>query len=145
MRGVVAFLAGAIFAVGLALGGMAQPSKIVGFLDFFGNWDPSLLFVMAGAVGVHACAYWLVARRRRFPLLETKLHLPSTTAITPKLVVGAALFGVGWGLGGYCPGPGIAAAPSLAPEALVFLVAMCGSILVHDVWQRARDQRKETP
>ncbi len=145
-RAVVAFVAGVIFAAGLVIGGMAQPSKIVGFLDFFGDWDPSLVLVMAGAVAVHSAAYWMVARRQRFPLFDEKLHVPSKGDITPRLVVGAALFGIGWGLGGYCPGPGIAAAPSMAPEALTFFVTMSGGIFAYDIWRRTRTpSRQETP
>jgi hypothetical protein len=106
-RAISALVAGALFAIGLVLGGMTQPAKVLGFLDFSGRWDPSLAFVMGGAVLVHAVAYPLI-RRRPAPLFEVKFHVPSRRDLDRRLILGAALFGVGWGLAGYCPGPGLA-------------------------------------
>lgn len=101
----VSFVVGFIFAIGLAISGMTQPQKVIGFLNPF-DWDPSLLFVMVGAIAVHAVTYPLV-KKRSSPLLDTKWHVPSRQDITTRLILGSALFGLGWGLGGYCPGPGI--------------------------------------
>jgi uncharacterized membrane protein YedE/YeeE len=106
MRSLSALLAGSLFAVGLILGGMTQPGKVIGFLDVTGHWDPSLAFVIGGALLVYAVLSRLFLRRPA-PLFELKFHLPSRRDIDRRLVLGAALFGIGWGLGGYCPGPGL--------------------------------------
>lgn len=140
-RSVLAFIAGAIFSIGLVFGGMTQPSKVIGFLDFFGDWDPSLAFVMIGAIAVNGSAYWLLARRRRFPLLDTTLRLPQAQAITPKLVIGSALFGIGWGLGGYCPGPALVSLASMAVETGVFVIAMVAAMALHDLIVRSKLER----
>lgn len=126
-----AFAAGLLFAVGLGVSGMTKPSKVIGFLDPFGAWDASLAFVMASAVAVHFVAQRAIARRRA-PLFDTRLHLPAREGIDARLVLGAALFGVGWALGGFCPGPAIVAAASGATPALVFVVGMlAGTKLEH--------------
>lgn len=118
-----ALAAGALFGAGLEISGMARPEKVRGFLDVTRVWDPSLAFVMLGAVGVYFVA-WRVARRRDRPLLAERFDLPAKDAIDGRLVVGAAIFGVGWGVGGFCPGPAIVAAGGGASAALVFLGAM---------------------
>lgn len=105
-RALSAFAAGVVFAAGLVLGGMTQPGKVIGFLDFTGSWDPSLALVMGGALLVYAVLS-RVFLRRPAPLFEHKFHVPSRRDIDRRLLFGAALFGVGWGLGGYCPGPGL--------------------------------------
>ena len=133
-----AFIAGALFAVGLAVSGMTMPSKVVGFLDLAGAWDASLMFVMMGAIAVHFVAHRLV-RARPSPLFDAKFHLPTRKDVDPRLVGGAALFGVGWGLGGFCPGPGLVAASGGALAAIVFVVGMTlGMLLHHGVSRRAR-------
>lgn len=121
--GLVAFLSGVVFSVGLAVAGMTQPSKVVGFLDFFGQWDPSLAFVMVGAIGVNAVVYQVV-RRRATPVLVPTFHIPTRTDVNGRLVGGAALFGVGWGLGGYCPGPAITSLAGLSASSALFVVCM---------------------
>jgi uncharacterized membrane protein YedE/YeeE len=126
---IAAFGSGALFAVGLAISGMTKPSKVHAFLDIAGVWDASLMFVMAGAVAVHLVLYRLISRRRA-PLFDAKFHVPSRQEIDLRLLVGAALFGVGWGLGGYCPGPGIVSAASGSLGAVVFVVGMTIGILV---------------
>jgi uncharacterized membrane protein YedE/YeeE len=122
-RNAAAFGAGALFAVGLAISGMTRPSKVVGFLDLAGDWDASLAFVMMGAIAVHLVAYRVVLRRPA-PLFDVRFHLPTRKDIDGRLVLGAALFGVGWGLGGYCPGPGLVSAAGASLGALVFVVGM---------------------
>ncbi|MCA9609469.1 MAG: YeeE/YedE family protein [Myxococcales bacterium] len=141
MKGVAsAFAAGFVFAIGLAVGGMTQPSKVVDFLDFFGDWDPSLAFVMGGAVVVHALLYRVVTRRKS-PLFDETFHIPRRRDFTPQLVFGSAMFGIGWGLGGFCPGPGIAALPSLGSEAIAFVVSMTAGMLVYEGYTRLRAAR----
>jgi uncharacterized membrane protein YedE/YeeE len=118
-----AFGAGALFGAGLAISGMTKPSKIIGFLDPFGAWDPSLAFVMIGAIAVHFVAHRLIARRAS-PLFDAMFHWPTRKEIDARLVIGAAIFGVGWALAGFCPGPGLVAAASGMAPALVFVVGM---------------------
>ncbi len=126
-----AALAGLVFALGLGLAGMTQPSKVIGFLDVAGDWDPSLAFVMGGAIAVHLTAYRLLRGRGR-PLVASRFQLPTRTDIDLSLVLGAAIFGVGWGLGGYCPGPALVSAGALQKPALIFLAAMAaGMVLQH--------------
>jgi uncharacterized membrane protein YedE/YeeE len=118
---------GLVFGLGLILSGMANPAKVLNFLDVAGSWDPSLAFVMAGAIAVTATGYALVLRRSR-PLLQTAFDLPATTPIDRTLVAGAAVFGLGWGLSGYCPGPALVALPLGAPATLAFGFALIVSI-----------------
>jgi hypothetical protein len=120
---VVALASGVLFGVGLALSGMTRPEKVRGFLDFFRAWDPSLAFVMGGAVLVHAVAYRLITRCKS-PVFAERFALPTRRDLDAKLLGGAALFGVGWGLGGYCPGPGITSLVSGAAPVVAFVAAM---------------------
>jgi uncharacterized membrane protein YedE/YeeE len=124
--------AGLLFGIGLGLSGMTQPAKVIGFLDVFGAWDPSLAFVMMGAIVVHfGLARWI--RRRERPLLDTRFHLPTATRVDLQLVAGSAVFGIGWGLGGFCPGPAIVALGSGALSAFVFVGAMALGMAVQYV------------
>ncbi len=116
-------LAGLLFGLGLIVSGMANPAKVLGFLDLAGSWDPSLAFVMAGAIGVGVLAF-AVARRRTVSLLGEAMKLPTSNHIDRRLVGGSVLFGVGWGIAGFCPGPGLAALGMGEVKALVFVVAM---------------------
>ena len=118
-----AFAAGLVFAIGLGLSGMTDAGKVVGFLNVMGDWDPSLAFVMVGAIGVHLGLYRLILRRQS-PLFCHSFHLPTKKDVDPYLVRGAAIFGVGWGLGGVCPGPGLVSLASFAPQAIVFVAFM---------------------
>ncbi len=129
MRLLAVYLCGVLFALGLGVAGMTQPTKVIAFLDIFGNWDPSLAFVMGGAVGVNLLLYRLTLRRRR-PLLEEAFVIPSRRAINARLLGGAALFGVGWGLSGYCPGPALVASVSGTTPVLAFVAAMVAGMLV---------------
>ncbi len=125
----IAFLSGLVFALGLGLAGMTKPQNVIGFLDL-ANWNLSLLFVMAGAVIVHGLSY-LMVRKRPSPLLDRQWHLPTRKDITPKLIIGAALFGIGWGLGGYCPGPAVTAVASGQTGPLAFVAAMILGMFVY--------------
>ena len=116
-------LAGLLFGLGLIVSGMANPAKVLGFLDLAGSWDPSLAFVMAGAIGVGVLAF-AVARRRTVSLLGEAMKLPTSNHLDRRLVGGSVLFGVGWGIAGFCPGPGLAALGMGEVKALVFVVAM---------------------
>lgn len=137
MKGNYAALgAGALFGVGLAVAGMTKPAKIVGFLDVAGAWDASLVFVMIGAIAVHFVAHKLILRRRS-PLFDTRFHLPSRKDVDPRLIVGAALFGVGWGLGGFCPGPGLVSASSGSFTAVIFAAGLTVGILAEHATARA--------
>ncbi|MBJ6764101.1 YeeE/YedE family protein [Myxococcaceae bacterium JPH2] len=127
--GFMAALAGLLFALGLGLGGMTDPAKVVGFLDFAGAWDPSLAFVMGGALAVHAPLQRLI-RRRRSPVLATEFPARSKARVDLRLVGGAALFGVGWGLAGYCPGPALVSLASGTGTALLFGASMLGGMLL---------------
>lgn len=118
-----AFLAGSILGVGLILAGMAQPARVLGFLDISGNWDPRLALVMIGAIGVHGVALKLILRRPH-PWFSETFHLPRRTHIDRSLLGGAALFGIGWGLAGICPGPGLVAAGGASRIGLAFVVGM---------------------
>ncbi len=137
----IAFAAGLIFAVGLALSGMTQPSKVIGFLDVAGAWDPSLAFVMVGAIAVYfVTSRWVLARPK--PLVEPCFHVPTKTRIDPRVVAGSAIFGIGWGLAGYCPGPGIVSVGSLSSDAITFVLSMSFGMLVFEAMNRGLDARR---
>ena len=123
MRHAVNLLAGLVFGLGLLISGMANPAKVQNFLDLAGTFDPSLIFVMASAVAVTLAGYRLVLRRPK-PVLAQRFHLPAAKDIDARLLTGAALFGVGWGLSGFCPGPAITSLAILAKGTLVFVPAM---------------------
>lgn len=122
-RIVPPLLSGVLFGAGLALGGMTNPARVRGFLDLFGEWDPTLAFVMGGAVIVMAVA-WQFVPRMAHPLFAEKFALPTRTDLTPKLVGGSALFGMGWGIAGLCPGPGVAALVIEPSSAAIFVISM---------------------
>jgi uncharacterized membrane protein YedE/YeeE len=127
-----AFVAGALFGVGLLVSGMTRPEKVIGFLDVAGAWDPSLLLVMAGAIAVHLVATrWI--RKRPAPVFDATFHVPTRKDIDLSLVAGAALFGIGWGLAGYCPGPGLVGAAVGSAASVVFVVGMTAGILLEHV------------
>lgn len=123
MRMIWGFLSGLIFGLGLVVSGMSDPAKVLNFLDVAGSWDPSLAFVMGGATVTTYLGYRL-AWRRPAPVLEPAFDIPTNRSIDRPLLTGAALFGAGWGIGGFCPGPAFTALPLLAPGTLVFLPAM---------------------
>jgi uncharacterized protein len=128
---VVAYVAGLLFAVGLGISGMTHPAKVLGFLDFTGDWDPSLALVMGGGVLVNL-VFFQLALRRGAPLLATSFSLPPRTRVDGALVGGSVLFGIGWGLGGFCPGPAIVSAVTGAAPVVAFVVAMLASMALFD-------------
>lgn len=137
---IAAFIGGLGFAIGLGLAGMTQPDRIIGFLDFFGAWDPTLAFVMAGAVATYLLVMRLVARQPR-PFASDKFRIPTRRDIDVRLVVGAAIFGAGWGLSGYCPGPGLTSIGALQLEGLAFVAAMIGGMLLYRSVERRKERR----
>ena len=130
MRNVSALFAGLLFGLGLALSGMTLPAKVVGFLDVTGEWDPSLAFVMGGALLVFAPTYFFLKRRLDKPVLAAKFDLPTKTQITPRLAIGAAIFGAGWGLAGFCPGTAITSLPSGSVSVLTLVAGVFVGILI---------------
>ncbi|WP_342116406.1 YeeE/YedE family protein [Pseudoduganella sp. OTU4001] len=137
MTAVFALLAGLLFGIGLMVSGMANPAKVQGFLDLAGQWDPSLAFVMAGAIAIGALAFTL-ARRRTRSLLGQPLRWPANTQVTPRLLLGSAAFGVGWGLAGFCPGPALVALGAGYAKAAGFVAAMVLGMGVFEVAERLR-------
>lgn len=136
MTNLVAFVAGLVFALGLGIGGMTQPPRVIGFLDVDGAWDPTLAFVMLAAVAVYATAFRVAMRRGR-PRYATRFALPTRQDVDARLIGGAAVFGVGWGLAGLCPGPALTALGGGEPSAVLFVGAMlCGMALADVSWQR---------
>ncbi len=133
---ITTFAAGLLFALGLGVSGMTQPEKVIGFLDVRA-WDPALLFVMAGAATTYMLLFPLVTRRAR-PILAERFDVPTSRDLTPRLVVGAAMFGVGWGLAGYCPGPAIVSLPSGMSSVVVFIAAMGAGMFAFDRFNRIR-------
>jgi uncharacterized membrane protein YedE/YeeE len=133
---VLAGLAGTAFGVGLVLSGMTTPAKVIGFLDLRGAWDPSLGLVMAGAIAVYAPLSRVIRRARRQPWFDGTFHLPTRRDLDGKLAVGAAIFGIGWGLGGLCPGPGVVAAAAGSETGLLFVAAMLVGMLAQHGWVR---------
>lgn len=134
---LVAFALGLLFAAGLAVSGMTQPTKVLGFLNLRGAWDPTLVLVLIGAIVVTAVSFPFVLRRTR-PLLEPSFALPQLTQIDARLVSGAAIFGVGWGISGLCPGPALVALAKLNSGTLAFFAAMTASALATRAIEAAR-------
>jgi hypothetical protein len=139
-RGVAAFACGVVFALGLGIAGMTRPEKIQGYLDFVGAWDPTLLFVMASGVGTFSLAY-AIARRRPRPACDERFHWPSRLPVDAKTVVGAGIFGVGWALAGFCPGPAITSLVTLQTSVLAFVVGLFAGVLAFQTLQ-ARERSR---
>ncbi len=139
MAGLIAFfISGLLFGLGLAVSQMVNPAKVLDFLDVAGNWDPSLAFVMAGALMVALPAFHFILRREG-PLLTPKFSLPLRQEIDPRLLLGAALFGIGWGLVGLCPGPAVASLAYLKDESVIFLLALVAGMGLHRFFLTPRD------
>lgn len=123
MKNSIALVAGLLFGVGLAASGMTDPAKVLGFLDLFGAWQPDLMFVMGGAVMMTAIGFTLILKRKQ-PVCDSQFHLPTNKVIDKKLLTGATLFGIGWGIYGYCPGPALGALVYLKLNTVIFVAAM---------------------
>ncbi len=136
MHRLIEFLVGLLFGLGLLLSGMTDPSKVLGFLDVFGYWDPSLAFVMGGAIAVGFFAFAL-ARQRTTSFLGGAMHLPKSSQIDKRLVIGGLTFGAGWGLAGFCPGPGIVSMASGELKAAVFVAAMVVGMVIFEIAERS--------
>jgi uncharacterized membrane protein YedE/YeeE len=135
MATLFALLAGVVFGIGLIVSGMANPQKVLGFLDLAGNWDPSLAFVMAGAIAVGAVAFTF-ARKRTVSLLGLEMKMPTAVQPDRRLVGGSLLFGVGWGIAGFCPGPALVALGAGEAKAAVFVVAMLVGMGLFEILER---------
>ena len=131
---LVSFGSGIVFALGLGISGMTRPIKVIGFLDVAGAWDLSLAFVMLGGIAVYFVAFRMT-RKMRAPLLAPQFAIPTRTDFDPQLILGAVLFGMGWGLGGFCPGPAITSLASGALPVVVFVAAMAAGIYLHSMMQ----------
>ena len=129
-RNFAGLFCGIIFGIGLSISGMINPAKVIGFLDFFGQWDPSLAFVMGGAVGVYSLGYLVVSKRQR-PLFDEVFQIPTRKDIDARLISGAVLFGAGWGLAGICPGPAVTILAFGWTKAYVFFIAMAAGVLLY--------------
>jgi uncharacterized membrane protein YedE/YeeE len=127
MKALITFIVGFIFAIGLSISGMTQPHVVRGFLDIFGAWNYSLMGVMGGAIALHSVAFYLI-RKRSTPLLDAQFHIPTRKDIDWRLLAGAAIFGLGWGWAGICPGPSIVAAVSGDMNILWFIASMLGGM-----------------
>jgi uncharacterized membrane protein YedE/YeeE len=141
MKGIAIGLAtGLVFGAGLVLSGMTQPAKVLAFLDILGGWDPSLAFVMGGAIAVHFVAYRLVPRLAK-PVWSGAWMLPTRRDVDTRLLLGVTLFGAGWGLGGYCPGPALTSVVSGASSTLLFTGAMLAGMWGHSMWEASRAEK----
>lgn len=135
---VTSLVSGLVFGIGLVISGMTQPDKVLGFLDILGVWDPTLAFVMGGALLV-AVPSFILAQRRDRPLVAAHFRWPTRSDVDRPLVVGSALFGAGWGLVGLCPGPAIVNVATAMPQVIAFVVAMGAGMLALDFWRRRSD------
>jgi len=144
MQTVAAAVCGLIFGWGLLISGMVQPTKVIGFLDIFGNWDPSLAVVMGAALAVSSIGFRYAASRA-CPVLASESVWPARTDIDPPLVIGATLFGIGWGLVGLCPGPALENLATLSPRVIAFVGAMAFGMVLHRIWQKRRAGPEQLP
>ncbi len=136
---------GLVFGLGLGISGMTRADKVINFLDLTDAWDPSLAFVMLGAIAVHLVVHRVVIGRLPGPWFGDRFALPTRTDIDARLVGGAALFGVGWGLGGYCPGPGLVSLPTGAPNALAFAGGLTAGMMLFHAADAAWQRRHQPP
>jgi len=135
---LLSLLSGLVFGVGLLVSGMANPAKVLGFLDLAGEWDPSLALVMLGAIAVGIVAFQ-IAGARKLTFLKLEFRLPTRTDMDKRLILGSVLFGAGWGLAGFCPGPALVAMGAGEPKAVVFVVAMLAGMALFEVLEKRRN------
>ncbi|MDO9049416.1 MAG: YeeE/YedE family protein [Methylobacter sp.] len=135
MLNINAFFVGLLFGLGLIISGMTDPSKIIAFLDLAGDWDPSLIFVMGGAILIGAVAF-TIAKKRQRSLLGAPMQLPSETELDKGLLIGSLVFGIGWGLSGFCPGPAVVSAASGQPKAWIFVASMLSGMALYSLIER---------
>ena len=133
MKNTITFLAGLIFGLGLIVSGMTNPANIIGFLDIAGNWNPSLALVMVGGISITFFAFRYIANKK-LTLFNEPVHLPGTTQLSKELVIGSLLFGAGWGLAGFCPGPALVALGTGSKQAGIFVLAMLVGMHGHDIF-----------
>jgi uncharacterized membrane protein YedE/YeeE len=148
LRIIITYLIGLIFGLGIMISGMANPAKVINFFDVAGTWDPSLIFVMGGALVVTFIGYRLIfGKGPEKPMFDTAFHLPQNRAIDARLLGGAAVFGVGWGIAGFCPGGALPAVGALKPEVLIFTAALVAGIVLAKALQNlaARRTAQTTP
>tara|TARA_B100002003_G_C13923775_1_gene449074 strand:+ start:215 stop:628 length:414 start_codon:yes stop_codon:yes gene_type:complete len=129
MNKLFSLLSGSIFGFGLTLSSMTNPAKVIGFLDITGNWDPSLMFVMIGAIVISAPIFYLL-RNKTKPLFGLNFEIPTIKTLDKQLILGASLFGIGWGMVGFCPGPAIASLALFKPFSIIFVIAMAGGFFM---------------
>lgn len=141
MLNLSALIAGLLFGLGLIISGMANPAKVIGFLDLAGKWDPSLAFVMGGAIGVGGVVF-VLARRRTRSLLGAPMQLPTNTELSKRLIFGSLAFGIGWGLAGFCPGPGIVSAAAGYSKAWIFVAAMVVGMMLFTLLERFKFSKR---
>lgn len=135
MAMLLSLAAGLVFGIGLIVSGMANPAKVIGFLDLAGPWDPSLAFVMAGAIAVGTLAF-AVARKRTTSFLGLQMRLPTSSQLDRRLVIGSLLFGIGWGIAGFCPGPALVALGMGSGKAAIFVGAMLAGMVIFELLER---------
>ncbi|MGZ4956055.1 MAG: DUF6691 family protein [Methylobacter sp.] len=135
MLNINAFFVGLLFGVGLIVSGMTNPAKVISFLDLAGNWDPSLAFVMGGAILIGAGAF-AIAKKRQRSLLGAPMQLSSITGLDKGLIIGSLVFGIGWGLSGFCPGPAVVSAAAGQPKAWIFFVSMMAGMAIYNMIER---------
>jgi len=141
MQIVTAFVTGLLFGLGLILSGMTDPTKVTGFLDIAGSWNPSLIFVMGGAILVAMVAF-RIAGTRTHALLGGAMHLPTARQIDKRLILGGVIFGIGWGLAGYCPGPALASLATGGSKPLIFVLAMLAGMATYEILSRFPDTKR---
>lgn len=139
MRNLLALLTGLIFGMGLSLSEMINPDRVLGFLDILGAWNPALAFVLGGAVLTSMICFHFILKQPH-PLLDKQFYMPSKTMIDRPLIVGAVLFGMGWGLYGYCPGPALAALVYLEPSTFIFVAAMIAGLFLARLWTARKNK-----
>lgn len=137
MKLLLAYILGIVFAIGLGVSGMTMPSKVLAFLSINEHWDPSLIFVMIGGIAVYSLGFYFIKKKSK-PIFEENFSLPLPSSVDRRLILGAAIFGIGWGLGGYCPGPALTSLSNGGTNVFVFVIAMISGMLLHNLLEMRR-------